>query len=494
MRPSLRTLVMLSCCTVVALVGCDDGSSTTDAGTDAGAPGVDAGRDASVGEDAGLDAGSGDSGVSTDGGVDGGSVDAGAVDAGCASPAQCPAPASECEVATCSAGACGTAPKATGTTCASSGGHLCDGAGACVACVQNADCPASANDCTAPTCQAGVCGTANKAAGASCATSGGRLCDGAGACVACLQNADGPATGTTCAAGLCSAGVCGTAFVAAGTSCNDHAGVVCDGAGTCSAMHCADGLMDADETDVDCGGSCGATCQSAGPQQKCRGGGDCLSGVCSGAPLLCQVPTCSDTVRNGSETDVDCGGGLCPSCGVGHVCRLNGDCGTNLCAGGTCASLAQGQACSSNAQCQTGQCVSGVCCGSACNGTCQACSFAQTGQPNGTCAAQFAGTPAPAGQCSPTTACGFTGTCGAGGTCAFANTATVCAAASCSGSTLTPSATCNGSGTCTPGTAMPCPGGLLCANATSCKTTCLTNADCQASTPTCNTTTHACGP
>ena len=35
---------------------------------------------------------------------------------------------------------------------------------------------------------------------------------------------------------------------------------------------------------------------------------DCQSGVCTGG--ICQAPTCNDGVRNGSETDVDCGGTL----------------------------------------------------------------------------------------------------------------------------------------------------------------------------------------
>jgi hypothetical protein len=39
-------------------------------------------------------------------------------------------------------------------------------------------------------------------------------------------------------------------------------------------------------------------------------------------------PTCTDTIKNGTETDVDCGGGTCPDCVDGRVCLVNGDCGT----------------------------------------------------------------------------------------------------------------------------------------------------------------------
>jgi hypothetical protein len=46
-------------------------------------------------------------------------------------------------------------------------------------------------------------------------------------------------------------------------------------------------------------------------------------------------PTCSDSIRNGSETDVDCGG-TCPRCANGKVCGNRNDCATAFCAGGAC--------------------------------------------------------------------------------------------------------------------------------------------------------------
>jgi len=41
--------------------------------------------------------------------------------------------------------------------------------------------------------------------------------------------------------------------------------------------------------------------------------------------------------RRLQETDVDCGGGTCPKCGVGKVCGGGGDCGTGYCAMSLCA-------------------------------------------------------------------------------------------------------------------------------------------------------------
>ena len=48
------------------------------------------------------------------------------------------------------------------------------------------------------------------------------------------------------------------------------------------------------------------------------------------------MPTCADSVKNGVETDVDCGGGTCPPCTSGKLCRNNSDCATLNCANGIC--------------------------------------------------------------------------------------------------------------------------------------------------------------
>ena len=44
----------------------------------------------------------------------------------------------------------------------------------------------------------------------------------------------------------------------------------------------------------------------------CSTDADCASGVCTGG--ICQEPIFSNGVLNGDEIDVDCGGS-CPSCG-----------------------------------------------------------------------------------------------------------------------------------------------------------------------------------
>ena len=56
----------------------------------------------------------------------------------------------------------------------------------------------------------------------------------------------------------------------------------------------------------DCGG---LACPKCDDLKACGAAADCTSGVCTGN--ICQAPTCADTVSNGDETDVDCGGPTC---------------------------------------------------------------------------------------------------------------------------------------------------------------------------------------
>src|SRR5262249_6085002 len=109
------------------------------------------------------------------------------------------------------------------------------------------------------------------------------------------------------------------------------AGPICDlfangydavGAAPCAS--CFDNTINFDETDVDCGGT---YCKACADGQQCLVASDCSSGVCNGASHLCAPATCIDNIKDGTETDVDCGGGICPAtCAVGKNCALNVDC------------------------------------------------------------------------------------------------------------------------------------------------------------------------
>jgi hypothetical protein len=115
-------------------------------------------------------------------------------------------------------------------------------------------------------------------------------------------------------------------------------GEKCSGADDCASAFCfdglcketapADGVKNGDETDVDCGGSKAPACANL---KGCAVKADCASGVCTNK--ICQVPTSTDTVQNGDETGVDCGGSTtsAPKCPAGSGCLTNADCDNIKC-------------------------------------------------------------------------------------------------------------------------------------------------------------------
>ena len=89
--------------------------------------------------------------------------------------------------------------------------------------------------------------------------------------------------------------------------------------------NCSDGIMNGDETGIDCGGACLA----ASPSQVC--------------------PSCKkDNVRNGQETGIDCGGPLCPPCDARCNNLLIGSWLPN----GTCSARITGSISQPHATCQ----------------------------------------------------------------------------------------------------------------------------------------------
>jgi hypothetical protein len=101
---------------------------------------------------------------------------------------------------------------------------------------------------------------------------------------------------------------------------------------------CGDQVKDGSETDLDCGGSC----PPCGIGQACLVSGDCgtSSGcsptagcACDALSMTCVFDHCFDHEKDGDETDVDCGGGLggCTGCAVGGACQVDGDCASRAC-------------------------------------------------------------------------------------------------------------------------------------------------------------------
>lgn len=97
---------------------------------------------------------------------------------------------------------------------------------------------------------------------------------------------------------------------------------------------CADGVQNGSETDIDCGGG---LCTGCAPGGGCVVPTDCEDGLC-GVRLRCLEPTCMDRTHNGAETDVDCGGPDCGPCANERACRADADCASMRCQGGVCAS------------------------------------------------------------------------------------------------------------------------------------------------------------
>ncbi|MCE7895002.1 MAG: hypothetical protein DYH12_35730 [Sorangiineae bacterium PRO1] len=120
--------------------------------------------------------------------------------------------------------------------------------------------------------------------------------------------------------------VCAVATDCASKKCNSTNKI-------CDPPLCTDGIKNGAESDTDCGG---ANCPLCADTKTCNSGTDCASGVCAGAPKTCQVPNCSDNVKNGNEGDKDCGG-TCPSkCSLGQSCKAAADCGSNVCTTSQC--------------------------------------------------------------------------------------------------------------------------------------------------------------
>ena len=104
------------------------------------------------------------------------------------------------------------------------------------------------------------------------------------------------------------------------------------GDGGQTAATCSNHIKDGNETDVDCGGG---TCPPCRDGLKCGLASDCASASCTSN--TCAVANCQDHIKNGAETDIDCGGGTCPPCLVGKQCVTTGDCASALCNNATCA-------------------------------------------------------------------------------------------------------------------------------------------------------------
>jgi hypothetical protein len=233
------------------------------------------------------------------------------------------------------------------------------GGGTCVKCDDLLHCNV-ATDCKSDVCSGGVCQ--------------------APTCTDAKRN--GMETGVDCGGGICpkcpSGSPCGVDV--------DCVSLVCDG-GKCQDPTCSDRARNGNETDLNCGGG---TCPKCLDWKRCiEAERDCVSGVCDrfskACPLgicpqgFCKPPACDDGVKNGKEKGVDCGGGTCPGCPVGNPCDNAADCESKLCSGG-CGPICQKTGCDNHL-------IDGsetdIDCG---GGSCPACDFGKTCKTGSDCA------------------------------------------------------------------------------------------------------------
>lgn len=160
------------------------------------------------------------------------------------------------------------------------------------------------------------CGICTSSAGDCCHPYSDNICD-----MDCTNPADPDCLNRTCKA-------TGTCELGAECEDNSHCSSRFCQNGTCTVSSCDDTLMNGYETGIDCGGEC-PPCGLGG---GCVTNSDCLSGNCKYG--VCAKPdTCLDNILTliNHETDVDCGGDICPRrCSQGMNCLGDNDCDSGL--------------------------------------------------------------------------------------------------------------------------------------------------------------------
>jgi hypothetical protein len=325
------------------------------------------------------------------------------VDTNGADDSDLPVTATDCDYELCDNGTPSNPPHMKDSACNTSGGKYCDGAGACVQCNDPAECGIN-DDCKTFACSAmGVCSVANQPQGTHVSAGMGQVlgdckaivCDGQGnvAPGTIVDDMDVPVDQNDCTANDCTNGAPSNPAEPVG-------------------FPCGVGMMQACSVGGQCGCANDAQCI---PPQTCGGGNPGSPFVCGCTQKTCQqlgitcgpmaadacngAQNCDDSTQDGAETDVDCGGG-----------------------GGCATKCANTKKCNADSDCANGHCADGVCCNTACTGTCLACNIPGS---IGTCSNVPTNTP----DNNPVNACVGTVECDGSGGCKKIN-GQVCAASS----------------------------------------------------------------
>lgn len=295
----------------------------------------------------------------------------------------CPTPSNECEQAVCDpSGACQVGPKGAHAACAGTppaGAGVCDGAAACVGCIDPTDCPKAGGidqlcveKACVPKCVNGMCDA-------------GKYCDTAtDACLPVEPQGTACTESGQCASGHCVDGFC--CDTACDTACVACAAAETKGAdGTCGTVSCAgnpDGAVCLESKD-----KCGCTvateatdCAAFPATPHCAASGP-VSDICSECNTNAQ---CANHVKGhicgadfsafhdcGCATDVDCVGiagkthcatqganvFVCSECNTNAHCALIGN--NNFCGDGSGGTTANVCGCKTTADCLNGTTCNG---------------------------------------------------------------------------------------------------------------------------------------
>ena len=236
-------------------------------------------------------------------------------------------------------------------------------------------------DCASMLCRGGNCRTPSPLDGLKDGDKTDIDCGGASA-PACADG-KGCIIAEDCTSSVCKGGICQVPTHTDGVKNGDETGVDCGGAtapkcppgqgclsdNDCNKVRCDlaakkckppshdDGIKNGDETGIDCGGPTAPN--RCPPGQGCAADGDCANVRCNATTLLCEPPTSSDGLKNGTETDIDCGGGPptnAPRCLIGKGCAAGSDCSSAGC------SMNTGKC--TTRSCATGETAGIVTCGS----------------------------------------------------------------------------------------------------------------------------------
>lgn len=221
------------------------------------------------------------------------------------------------------------------------------------------------NECQdEPVCNGSMWDTPSKPSTTKCGTDDQLNCDGAGTCVGCAGDPMKCGISTDCRVFICNDdGTCTEELLAPeATPMDVLQDTMVQTQGNCLVKRC-DGkgalgdFPDTDDPTLDDNGCTQDVCQDNGQtsHEPVSRGNPCTTGANAGA---CDgngnCESCGDGVKNGNETDADCGGLQCDKCAIGKVCDVDDDCNGK-------------------------PCVDGVCCENDCSGLCRSCNWGEPG-------------------------------------------------------------------------------------------------------------------